>query len=191
MKLFVSYWIVNICTWVQFLPPGATFIFLTQEMNWLCFSEFFYSRSFLTPNYLIEWLYDDDIWIFSPRIYYLMNWYLQYMCMYFHFRIEGPIIFFSWVGYVLQGHTYWKKTEKMRRRRMKGKNYFSKFYGKVGSISWVLFHLIWKNYVLYWDFDLKSWIVDFFTREKTPQNNFPGQIFSVENNYWFKSLQNF
>ena len=39
----------------------------------------------------------------------------------------------------------------------------------------LLFHLIWKNYVLYRDFDLKSWIVDFLTRftwEKTPQNNF-------------------
>ena len=66
--------------------------------------------------------------------------------------------------------------------------YFSKFYGKVGVISWFLFHLIWKNYVLYWDFDLKSWIVDFFTRfthEKTPQNNFSSQNFSVENNYFF------
>ena len=30
---------------------------------------------------------------------------------------------------------------------------------------------------------LKSWIVDFFTREKTPQNNFSSQNFSVENNY--------
>ena len=39
-------------------------------------------------------------------------------------------------------------------------NLFSKFYGTVGVISWLLFHLIWKNYVLYWDFDLKSWIVD-------------------------------
>ena len=50
----------------------------------------------------------------------------------------------------------------------------------------VTFHLIWKNYVLYWDFDLKSWIVDFFTRftrEKTPQNNLSSQNFSVENNY--------
>ena len=49
---------------------------------------------------------------------------------------------------------------------------FSKFYGKVSVISWFLFHLIWKNYVLYWYFNLKSWIVDFFTRftrEKTPQ----------------------
>ena len=42
--------------------------------------------------------------------------------------------------------------------------YFSKFYGKVGVISWLLFHLIWKNYVLYWNFDFKSWIVDFYTR---------------------------
>ena len=65
---------------------------------------------------------------------------------------------------------------------------FSKFYGKVGVISWFLFHLIWKNYILYWDFDLKSWIVDFFTRftrEKTPQNNFSSQNFSVENNYLY------
>ena len=64
---------------------------------------------------------------------------------------------------------------------------FSKFYGKVGVISWFLFHIIWKNYVLHWDFDLKSWIVDFFTRftrEKTPQNNFSSQNFSVENNYF-------
>ena len=63
---------------------------------------------------------------------------------------------------------------------------FSKIYGNVGVISWFLFHLIWKNYVLYWDFDLKSWIVDFFThstQEKTPQNNFSSQNFSVENNY--------
>ena len=43
-------------------------------------------------------------------------------------------------------------------------------------------HLIWKNYVLYWDFDLKSWIVD--CGEKTPQNNFFSQNFSVENNYF-------
>ena len=50
----------------------------------------------------------------------------------------------------------------------------------------VIFHLISKNYVLYWDFDFKSWIVDFFTsftQEKTPQNNFSSQNFSVENNY--------
>ena len=64
---------------------------------------------------------------------------------------------------------------------------FSKFYGKVDIIFWLLFHLIWKNYVLYWDFVLKSWIVDFFTHfthEKTPQNNFSCQNFSVENNYF-------
>ena len=72
--------------------------------------------------------------------------------------------------------------------------YFSKFYGKLGVISMSLFHLIWKNYVLYWDFDLKSWIVDFFThftREKTPQNNFSRQNFSVENNYFFLFLIQF
>ena len=66
--------------------------------------------------------------------------------------------------------------------------YFSKFYGKVGIISWLLFHLIWKNYVQHWDFGSKSWIVDFFirfTREKTPHNNFSHQTFSVENNYYF------
>ena len=39
---------------------------------------------------------------------------------------------------------------------------FSKFYGKVGVIFLILFHLIWKNYILYWDFDLKSWFADFF-----------------------------
>ena len=51
---------------------------------------------------------------------------------------------------------------------------------------WLLFHLIWKNYVLYWDFDSKNWIMAFFTRftrEKWPQNNFSGQNFSIENNY--------
>ena len=56
-----------------------------------------------------------------------------------------------------------------------------------GVIYWILFHLIWKNYVLYWDFDLKSWIVDFFTPfiwEKTPQNNFSSENLSVENNYF-------
>ena len=69
-------------------------------------------------------------------------------------------------------------------------DHFSKFYGKVGVISWFLFHLTFY-YVLYWDFDLKSWIVDFFTRftqEKTPQNNFSSQNFSVENNYFWDVL---
>ena len=72
-------------------------------------------------------------------------------------------------------------------------NAFSKFYGKVGVIFWFLFHLIWKNYVLYWDFDLKSWIVDFFTRftqEKTPQNKFSSQNIKVKNNYFFFSAWN-
>ena len=41
---------------------------------------------------------------------------------------------------------------------------FSKFYGKVGVIFWFLF------------------------REKTPQNNFSSQNFSVENNYCSSSV---
>ena len=52
----------------------------------------------------------------------------------------------------------------------------------------LLFHLIWKNYLLYWDFDLKIWIMDFFTRftcEKPPQNNFSRQNCGVENSYLF------
>ena len=60
---------------------------------------------------------------------------------------------------------------------------FSQIYGKVGVKSWLLFHLIWKDYILHWDFDQKSWIVDYiagFTHEKTPQNNFSFQNFSVE-----------
>ena len=34
----------------------------------------------------------------------------------------------------------------------------SKFYEKVGVtvISWFLYHRIWKNYILYWDSNLKS-----------------------------------
>ena len=78
-------------------------------------------------------------------------------------------------------HLYWRLVE------LKELEVFSKFYGKVGVIFWFLFHLISKNYVLYWDFDFKSWIVDFFTsftQEKTPQNNFSSQNFSVENNYF-------
>ena len=61
---------------------------------------------------------------------------------------------------------------------------FSKFYGKIGVIFWLIFHLIWKNYDIYKDFDLKSWIVAFFTcftHGKRPQNNFSNQNFSVEN----------
>ena len=44
-----------------------------------------------------------------------------------------------------------------------------------------------KNYVLYWNFDLKSWFAYFcthFTREKRPQINFFRQIFSLENSYY-------
>ena len=59
-----------------------------------------------------------------------------------------------------------------------------KFY----VISWLIFHLNWKNYILfYWDFDSKIWIVAFFTRyfthENLPLNSFSSQNFSIENNY--------
>ena len=54
--------------------------------------------------------------------------------------------------------------------------HFSKFYGKVGVISWLLFHFIWKNYVLNWDW-IELWIFhSFFTRpKKIPQNDFSRQ----------------
>ena len=79
-------------------------------------------------------------------------------------------VFFSLVSFVKKDHRT---------------TFFSKFYGKVGVISWLHFHLIWKTYLLYWDFDLKSWIMDFFThsRKNTSFNNFSGQNFSVENNF--------
>ena len=31
------------------------------------------------------------------------------------------------------------------------------------KIFWLIFRLIWKNYIQNWDFDMKSWIEDFFT----------------------------
>ena len=45
----------------------------------------------------------------------------------------------------------------LSKNNMKHQICFSKCYGKVGIIFWFLFHLlIWKNYVLTWDFDLKK-----------------------------------
>ena len=78
--------------------------------------------------------------------------------------------------------------------------FFSKFYeNEVGVISWFLFHLIWKNYVLYWDFDFEKLNCGFFHSfhsRKKPQNNFSSQHFSLENNCFlakknpiFKSLK--
>ena len=60
------------------------------------------------------------------------------------------------------------------------------FFSKIiASGSGVTFPSHLKKYVLHWDFDSKSWIVAFLTREKRPQNNFSYQNFSdnVENNY--------
>ena len=45
---------------------------------------------------------------------------------------------------------------------------FSKFYGKVGIIvSWLLFHLIWKNYILFRDLNCR-----FFSLISLTKNNF-------------------
>ena len=68
----------------------------------------------------------------------------------------------------------------------------SKFYGKVGVISWLLFHRFWgKKKIMFfnWDFrDMKSQNVDFFTHDKTPpQNNISCKNISVGNNYIFTS----
>ena len=72
-----------------------------------------------------------------------------------------------------------KRVKKIQVKILSVKYNFSKFYGNVGVIFWFLFHLIWKNYVLYWDINLKSWIVDYFftpREKKTPQNTFPVKI---------------
>ena len=80
------------------------------------------------------------------------------------------------------------KNTKGRQQNLYCQTDFSKFYGKNRChISWLLFHLIGKYYVLYEDFDLKSRIVAFvtrFTHEERPKNNFSRQHFTVENN-WF------
>ena len=46
---------------------------------------------------------------------------------------------------------------------------FLKYYEKVGVISWIMFPNNSKNKIcsVYWNFDLQSWFVDFFTHEKT------------------------
>ena len=62
--------------------------------------------------------------------------------------------------------------------------YFSKFYGKVGVISWFLFHLIWKNYVLILTWKVELWI---FSLVSQRFHNFSSQNFSIENNYCFSA----
>ena len=52
-------------------------------------------------------------------------------------------------------------------------SFFSQIlWKKVSYLSYFSISLIWKNYILNWDFEEKSWIVDYFPHEKTPQNNF-------------------
>ena len=50
--------------------------------------------------------------------------------------------------------------------------FFQILWKKVSYLSYFSISLIWKNYILNWDFEEKSWIVDYFPHEKTPQNNF-------------------
>ena len=55
------------------------------------------------------------------------------------------------------------------------------------SKSWLFFHLIWKNYVLYWwDFDTKSWIVDFLTHctRKNTRKQLLSSKFQCRNSYF-------
>ena len=70
------------------------------------------------------------------------------------------------------------KIRNIKRLISKKRTHFSpKFYGKVGVISWFLFHLIWKNYVLqilrFWLEKLNcGYFFTRFTHEKIPQNKF-------------------
>ena len=67
-----------------------------------------------------------------------------------------------------------------------------------GKCKILFFQILWKSRCnilvtfpshlkklrIYWDLDKKSWIVNFFTREKTPQNNFSSQNLSKECNFF-------
>ena len=59
---------------------------------------------------------------------------------------------------------------------------FSKFYGKAGVVSWLPFSHLKKlcSILRFWLKKLNCGFFTCFTREKTPQNNFPSQNFSVK-----------
>ena len=64
----------------------------------------------------------------------------------------------------------------------------NKFYGKVSHIlSWLLFHLIWKNYVLYWYFNSKSGIAAFWLNSLAQKHNQISNICEFSNCwlFWF------
>ena len=89
-----------------------------------------------------------------------------------------PILLIPWIP----------KETRLRGIKLQNLIIFSKFYGIIGVLSWLLFHVIWKNYVLYAEIlTRKVELCFFFTRfthEKSPQNNFSCQNFGVENNYF-------
>ena len=67
-------------------------------------------------------------------------------------------------------------------------SYFSKFYGKFGVISWLLFPTSFeKNYILQtltWKLELWSFSTCFtFTHEKRQEKNFYHKNFMAENNH--------
>ena len=62
---------------------------------------------------------------------------------------------------------------------------------KIVGVKIKLFFLHEKNYVLYWNFDEKSWFAHFFTHftcEKILQIHFSLQNFSVVNNFTYHFL---
>ena len=95
-------------------------------------------------------------YIFIKRLHSSL-WTEKFICIFHSFREKWPKINFSCHNFSVEN------------------SYF--------QISWLLFHLIWKNYVLYIDFDSKSWIVAFSLFKKDHKTNFSCHNFSVENNY--------
>ena len=118
-----------------------------------------------------------------------MTDYYYYFCNQCWSGLKCHSIFIISVGYLIYStiyvvemrhplHLFWVGNEIA---------FFPKFYGKVILVTFPS-HLKKITFYLYRDFDSKSWIVDFFTsftREKTLQNNFSHQNFSVVNNYIF------
>ena len=65
----------------------------------------------------------------------------------FWWELRGRLLLYKWKIHSF-ANNYWWILRKM---------YFSKFYGKVGIISWLLFHLIWKKLrskLKVWDFEI-------------------------------------
>ena len=75
---------------------------------------------------------------------------------------------------------------------------FSEFFSKVGVISWLLFHLIWKklrSILRFWFEKLNCCFFTRFAYEKTSQNNFSVWkwlflYFFFNRSYWFIIIYN-